>query len=221
MWLRFEQGTEADLEIFLAGVLLGHPIRLILTGDHWGPRACRIIAALRPGIDLRYVALRGTPIGDYGLESLINSTALASVRSLGVERCGLTDLGIQVLTKSPHLGHLRGLYLCNREGIATGIPNDISDVGAMAVAASLHLGNLEDLDLWNTSVGDQGLEALVASPYLAQLASVTAWGTRLTREGADRVKAVAQETWERREEHTRRITPCSVYTDYDERTIRY
>jgi len=29
VWLRFEQGTEADLEIFLAGVLPGHPVRPI------------------------------------------------------------------------------------------------------------------------------------------------------------------------------------------------
>jgi Leucine Rich repeat len=220
-WLRFEAGTLAALELFLNGAFRDHPVRVILDGDHWGPAACRILAAAPAGIDLRVISLRGAPIGDAGIRVLARAGVLDSVRSLAIERCGLTDLGVQALANSPHLSQLGELFLCNRHGIETGPLNRIGDAGAMVLAASPYLGQLEKLDLWNTQVGDRGLEALVLSPQLSRLSSLTAWETRLTQVGAHRLKDLAKERWER----SRRLTPvpvyCWIYTDYDERIITY
>ena len=216
-WLRFEQGSKAELELFLHSAVPNRPVRVILAEEHWGARACSLLAGARSGMDLQVLMLRGTAIGDDGIEVLAHSTVLASLRCLGVERCGLTDRGIQILAQSPHLSNLRELYLCNRAGIETGLLNVIGDTGAMALAASLQLGHLEKLDLWNTGVGDHGFAAIVASPHLSRLSSVTAWGTRLTREGAQRFREVATERWENSKDKGQGVAYCWIYTDYDER----
>ena len=56
-WQRFERGeTEIELASFIAGAVPDHPVAIHLKGAHWGPGACAIIAALRPGIDLRMLS---------------------------------------------------------------------------------------------------------------------------------------------------------------------
>ncbi len=220
-WLRFEAGTQADLEHFLNGALRHHPARVALNGEQWGPAACQILAAAPAGIDLRAVFLRGAPIGDPGIEILVGANVLDSVRSLSIERCGLTGRGVKALVKSTHLSELRELYLCNRVGIETGPLNRIGDDEAVALAASPYLGQLEKLDLSNTQVGDQGLEAIVGSPQLSRLSSLTAWETRLTREGARRIKDLAKDRWERSRKLNAAVTYCWIFTDYDERIITY
>jgi hypothetical protein len=220
-WLRFEAGNQADLELFLSGAPGPHPVRVLLTGERWGPEACRILAAASTEIDLRVVFLRGAPIGDGGIRVLAGAKVLESVRSLAIERCGLTDQGVRALAQSAQLRGLRELYLCNRVGIESGPLNQIGDDGAMALAASPYLGQLEKLDLWNTPVGDQGLAAIVASPRLTRLSSLTAWETRLTPQGAQRIKALAKERWERSQKLTSAPAYCSIFTDYDERIITY
>ena len=167
------------------------------------------------------VSLRGAPIGDSGIEILLSTPVLAPARHLGIEHCGLTDLGVEQVARSPQVKSLRELSLCNRGGIDTGPLNAIGDAGALALAASPYLSQLERLDLWNTGVGDRGLKAIITSPYLTQLSSVTAWGTRLSREGASLLKALAQEQWERRKANQPGPVLCWIYTDYDERTITY
>jgi hypothetical protein len=219
-WLSFERGSESDLKSFLSGAPLTRPVRIALTGEQWGTRACHIIATAPAGINLRVLFIRGAPLGDQAIEVLASSTVLAATHSLGIERCGLTDRGVEVLAQSPQLTCLRELYLCNRDGIESGPLNEIGDVGALALA-SANLSYLEKLDLWNTRVSDQGLESLIASPNLLRLSSVTAWGTRLTPEGARRFRALAAERWERRKDTAKGATYCSIYTDYDERLITY
>ena len=220
-WQSFEQGAEADLEDFLASASPHQPMRVILTGDEWGPGACKILAALRPGMDLRMVSLRGAPIGDSAIAILLNSPVLATAHHLGIERCGLTDRGVEHLAQSPYVKGLRELSLCNRGGIETGPLNTIGDAGAIALAASPNLSQLERLDLWNTAVGDRGLEAIVGSPHLSRLSSLTAWETRLTREGAIRLRALATAQWEQRKADTPGAALCWVHTDYDGRIITY
>jgi hypothetical protein len=170
---------------------------------------------------LQAISLRGAPIGDPGLELLLAAPALVSAHYLGIERCGITDRGVENLAKSPQVRCLRELSLCNRAGIETGPLNVIHDEGALELAASPNLSQLQKLHLWNVEVGNQGFEALVASPYLAQLSSITAWGTRLTRAGLERVKAAAAEEWERRRVTDPGAINCWVHTDYDERVITY
>ncbi len=220
-WLSFEQGTEADLESFLIGVPLQRPARVILAGKQWGLRACHILAAAPVGIDLRAIFLRGAPLGDEGIEILANSAVLAATQCLSVERCGLTDRGVQALAQSPHLTNLRELYLCNRDGIESGPLNQIGDAGVLALAASPNLRDLQKLDLWNTNVGDRGLEGLITSPNLPRLSRVNAWGTRLTLEGTQRFKVLASERSERHDETAAGATYCWIDTDYDERIITY
>jgi len=220
-WLRFESGEEADLAAFLKGADAEHPVRVVLRGEQWGTRACEILAGACPEIDLRVMYLRGTCIGDAGIDILTSSAVLKSVRSLGVERCGLSNRGVECLAQCPSLHNLRELYLCNRVGIETGRLNEIGDGGAIALAASVHLSYLETLDLWHTSVGNQGLEAIVSSPYLAQLSSVIAWETQLTQEGSYRIKAMAKERRQREPGNAGGRMSCYIHTDYDERVITY
>jgi hypothetical protein len=221
VWLRFDGATQAGLEAFLSRAPSDRPVRVVLAGNQWGPATCRFLAAVPAGIDLRAVYLRGTLIGDQGIELLAGLPVLDSVRSLGIERCALTDRGIRALAKSAHVSELRELYLCNRAGIESGLLNQIGDDGAAALADSPNLSQLEKLDLWNTQVSDRGLEAIVASPYLVRLSSLTAWETRLTMEGAYRIKALAKERWERSRKLTAAAVYCWILTDYDDRTITY
>ena len=51
VWLRFEQGTEAQLETFLASAPRYQPVRVILAGETWGPSACEIVAFARTDLD--------------------------------------------------------------------------------------------------------------------------------------------------------------------------
>jgi hypothetical protein len=220
-WLSFENGTLADLELFLSAALADYPIRVLLNGEDWGLTACQILAATPPGIDLRVLFLRGTLLGDGGIQVLASAKVLESVRSLAIERCGLTDLGVQALANSPYLSQLGELYLCNRHGVETGPLNQIGDPGAMALAASPNLGQLDKLDLWNTQVGDRGLEAIVLSPRLARLSSLTAWETRLTPQGARRLKTLVKERWENRQKLVSAPAYCWIFTDYDQRIITY
>jgi hypothetical protein len=220
-WLRFECGTEAELETFLARAPGTRPVRVILEGQTWGPSACAIVPVVRPDLDLRVVFMRGAAIGDEGVAALAPSAALATVHTLALERCGLTDLGVRLLAQSPHLSHLRELYLGNRQGIETGPLNEIGDDSGLAVARSRTLGRLETLDFAYTRVGDAGLEALIASPYLSRLSSVNAWGTRLTREGSRRVAALAEERRQRARENAEPMVHFWMFTDYDERIITY
>ena len=50
---------------------------------------------------------------------------------------------------------------------------------------------------------------------------MTAWGTRLTREGAGRVKALAEERWQRARANAEPAISLWLHTDYDERLITY
>lgn len=218
-WLRFESGEEAELEAFVKSADAQHPVRVVLRGEQWGMRACEILAGSCPEIDLRVVYLRGTCIGDAGIDILTSSAVLKSVRSLGIERCGLSNRGVERLAQCPSLHNLRELYLCNRTGIETGRLNEIEDGGAIALAASVQLSQLETLDLWNTSVGNQGLEAIISSPYLGRLSSVIAWETQLTQEGSYRIKAMAEARRQGEPGNAGGRMSCWIHTDYDERAI--
>jgi hypothetical protein len=218
-WLRFESGEEADLAAFLKSADAQRPVRVVLRGEQWGTRACEVLAGSCPEIDLRVVYLHGTCIGDAGIDILTSSAVLKSVRSLGVERCGLSNRGVERLAQCPSLHNLRELYLCNRAGIETGRLNEIGDGGAIALAGSPHFSQLETLDLWHTSVGDQGFEAIATSPSLSRLSSVIAWDTQLTQEGSYRIKAMAAERLQREPGNAGGRRSCCIHTDYDERVI--
>lgn len=205
-FVRFEQGTAADLEQFISGILPYH-----LAGAFLG--------SAPSDTDLHFLSFRGAAIGDAGIQILVASPLFVSVDTLCIECCGLSDVGVQFLASSPYVTNLRKLYLCNRVGVV-GIANEISDTGAMALAASPYLEQLKELDLWKTNVGDAGMEALILSPHLSHLSSVTAWETRLTKEGAARIKELSRQRWAHQKGATV-IYSCTIHTNYDERVITY
>jgi hypothetical protein len=220
-WQSFGPGTEADLEKFLADASLDPPIQVSLGGNHWSPEAGRILAS-HPELNIQVLFLRGTLIRDEGIEALISSPMMASVKLLSMEQCGITNRGVCALARSPYTGNLEELYLCNRWGIESGSPNEVGDSGAKALAETPNLSGLTEIDLWNTGVGDEGVEALVTSPYLTRLSTLTVWETRLTDAGTKRIKALAFERWKRREAEGETFPPlCWLHTDYDERIIEY
>jgi hypothetical protein len=211
--------TEADLENFLNEAPPDLPLRVSLDGDHWDSTAGHLLAS-RPELRFHTLFLRGMRLGDEGMKAMISSPAFASVTRLSVERCGITDRSVCALAQSPHAENLKELYLCNRQGIETGLLNEMGDTGAKALANSPRLAQLVEIDLWNTGVSDAGVKALVTSPYLTSLSTLTVWGTRLTREGAAEVKDLADKRWKQREAEGERFPPfCWLHTDYDERTL--
>jgi hypothetical protein len=188
-----------DLTGFAADLVGGRPVRIDLSGERWGPEACAIIAALNPDLDLDFLSFRGAAIRDDGVKALAEAPALASVRCLLIERCGVSDAAVRTLVQSRQFSRLKNLCLCNRDGIESGPLNTIGDAGAIALASTRNLPALEDLDLWNTQVGDEGFKAIATSELLPLLDSVYAWGTRLTSDGATQIKSIAAEKSRARE----------------------
>jgi hypothetical protein len=213
---------DTALEGFAAALVPGSPISIVLSGEHWGPKTGDIIASLKSGLELDFLSVRGAVIGDQGMMALVKCPALSSIRYLGLERCGVTNTGVDLLLRSGPFGRLKNLSLCNREGIETGPLNTIDDVGAIALASSRELPVLEEIELWKTEVGDSGFTAIANSTWLPELATVYAWGTKLTRAGANLIKDIAAE--KSRARQAAGIKPfrwTSYHTDFDDRVISW
>jgi hypothetical protein len=211
-----------DLEAFVAGLVGGRPICIALDGERWGSEACAIVATLKPDLDLDFLSFRGATIHDDGVRTLAEAPALASVRCLLIERCGVSDAGVQTLVRSGQFNRLKNLCLCNRDGIESGPLNTIGDAGAFALASTRNLPALEDLDLWNTQVGDKGFKAIATSDLMPLLASVYAWGTKLTSDGAAQIKSIAAEKSRAREAAGLRPSRWTTYhTSWDDRVISW
>jgi hypothetical protein len=209
---------EAALREFLNGPAPDRPIGISFGGDQWGLEACRLLAAARPEFEFHNISFRGTGIGWEGLTALVESPVFASVRSLAAEQSGVANAGVAALAASSYVGNLKKLYLCNRTGVMTGSRNRIDDSTGLYLSTAPYLAALEELDLWNTDVGDEGLLSLFSPPGLPRLSTVTAWETRLTADGAERVKAAARQRWEETHAATGLIVWCAVHTDYDPRS---
>jgi len=225
-WQRFPTNalagaSQADLEAFVAGLTPGAPVIIMLEGVQWGPRAGETLAAIPAGVELRFLCIRGTLVGDPGLAALANSPALGSVRTLLLERCGLTDATTPALFSARPLPKLTGLHLGNRQGIPAGPLNHLTDLTALTLANSTALPSLQELDLWNTSVGDAGWEAIANSPNLAKLQSAYAWGTGLTAECAQKIKGTSYQRLIATSSSGPPLSKCWYHTDYDERTISW
>lgn len=67
-------------------------------------------------------------------EALADSPALANIRSLRMDGCGLHDLHLQLVAASPHAANLRWLSVAS---------NHLTIASAEALAASPHLSQLE------------------------------------------------------------------------------
>jgi len=220
-WQRFEEGTEADLEAFIHQLEPDRPALIHLKGMQWSPRTGEILASMKPGAPLQHLSIRGAPLRFTGLKALARCPALSSLETLALERCGMCDALAEDFLWAHPFPKLRGLYLCNRDGIETGPLNDLCDLTATVLSLSHRLANLRELDLWNTEVGDWGWESIINSPRLAKLESVYTWNTKLTKEGAQKIKAVL---FARRQAPVPPDPPlptCWLHTDYDERNYSW
>ncbi|MCU0703597.1 MAG: TIGR02996 domain-containing protein [Fimbriiglobus sp.] len=138
----------------------------------------------------RRAAVRRVRITDAGshVHRLIHLPVLAQVRELGLCGADLGNGGLNVLLRSPHLGHVEALDLsfnglCDagvwRLAECSGLPslaalhlNDnglITASGVKRLAESPHFGGLRVLDLSANDVGDAGVSALAHSYRLARL----------------------------------------------------
>jgi hypothetical protein len=211
-----------DLEGFVAELVPAQKIRIVLGGERRGSEAWDVIASLKAGLDLNFLSVRGAVIGDQGMMALVKCPALSSIRYLGLERCGITNMGVRLLLQSGPFDNLKNLSLCNRDGIESGPPNSIDDTGAITLASSRVLPVLEDLDLWNTEIGDRGFTAIAVSEWLPELDSVHAWGTKLTAVGADLIKDIAAKKSRARQAAGLKPFRWTCYhTDFDNRVISW
>lgn len=133
---------------------------LDLGGNEITDAAAQALADSPQSACLTKLEMWHTQVGNVGLGALIQSPHLGSLRSLGISG-RITDPGARVLAAAPASSRLRSLDLSrNRQlGVA----------GAEALAASEHLTNLVELNLWHTKIGERGALALLHSTRLPAL----------------------------------------------------
>ena len=116
---------------------------------------------------LTALGLAGARVGDTGINALMGSPFLRSLRSLAAGN-RVTNKGAAALAEAPSLAALRKLWLSGNW--------KIGPAGAEALASSEHLANLEDLSLEHTSIGTKGALALARSACLSSLYSLAVYG---------------------------------------------
>jgi Ran GTPase-activating protein (RanGAP) involved in mRNA processing and transport len=126
----------------------------------------RIVARSPTLRKLRSLQLGALPLGQGGLELLLESGALAAAQELKLSGCGLEGGHIQKLVEALPSGGPRSLELSQ---------NPIGDVGARAIAAWQGAQGLRRLVLDTCQVGVEGAAALGASTHLSQLEELSAW----------------------------------------------
>ena len=135
----FQNRQASEYEATLTGLRASIPgsLRTILPGER----------------DLEYTAaIAGATFGDAELQKL--ESVGSDLRWLDLSRTGITDAGLKVLAKMPHLQRL------DMRGTAVG------DDGVRVLAG---LNQLETLSLYGTRVTDAGLKALEGLPSLRRL----------------------------------------------------
>ncbi len=114
----------------------------------------RIVAAPWAG-QLRRLYLSGNYfIMDEGVQTLVKSRTLTSLRHLALANCGITEDGVRALAEWPLLAGLRSLSLSG---------NRANDASALALARSPYVEQLESLKLYGFGgPGGAGRDALLA-----------------------------------------------------------
>jgi uncharacterized protein (TIGR02996 family) len=153
----------AEMGALAASHLLGRLRRLILSNclGSVGDQACEALAG---SPDLRHLSvldLNRCGITDRGVQALFASASLTGLTDLCLTGNAITAAGAETIAGCAHLSHLRRLELY--EG------NRIGEAGARALAGSPHLSNLRELHLGGNAIGDAGVEALASSTVLREL----------------------------------------------------
>jgi uncharacterized protein (TIGR02996 family) len=95
------------------------------------------------------------PLGDEGIQRLLDDCQVAGMTLMTLTGCGVTDRGVEALATSWQAADLQDLYLDS---------NRIGPAGAEALARSPHLARLWYLNLAGNDLGDAGVSALLAAP---------------------------------------------------------
>jgi len=155
---------------------------------------------------LKSLWLIGSQVGADGLAAVVNSPSLQhlSEMSVGGRTVGSREAAAIASAKVPRLKHLDfelaeignqgAVAIAQSPGMANLeelrlVDNNIGPEGAEAVAASPHLRKLRELDLGTSRIGDRGEIALANSPVIETLESLDLGWARIKAEG---VKALAK-----------------------------
>jgi uncharacterized protein (TIGR02996 family) len=110
---------------------------------------------------LAHLDFSGNALGPDGMEHLVLEPTWPSLRSLVLTSCGLQSSGVEILSSASWLNQLTALDLR---------ANNITALGALALARSPRCQRLEVLWLGFNLISDVGLSALAGSPWLLSLA---------------------------------------------------
>jgi uncharacterized protein (TIGR02996 family) len=125
---------------------------------------------------LKSLPLKNNPIGDEGAIALAGWPGLRYLTDLDLGSCQIGPKGAAALAASPHLGRLVSLDLGGR--------NRIGKEGARALARCERLEHLYALDLGYNEIGDKGVIALARAKQLARLRRLVLCGNELGDAGA-------------------------------------
>jgi uncharacterized protein (TIGR02996 family) len=158
-----ESGLSGEaLQAFLACPHLAGLRRLSLVYCELGPDDARALAACPHLAGLRRLQLWGNrQLGDEGVSALLRSPYLTRLTHLGLDRTGLTLVGLEALAQSPNVQHLRWL---DPEAMAPG--------AGQVLAASPYLQRLTTLVGFGGPITDDDIVALVGSPNLPALTAL-------------------------------------------------
>jgi hypothetical protein len=148
------------------------------TANRVGPDGLAVLGASPAVAGLRSLGLRGNrTVGNAGLGALLAAPHLTGLEALDLRSSGLSGAGVRALAESPRSGALRVLRLGGLDAI--------DDDAVTALAMSLHLRNIEELEIAGARAGacipvtDAAAHALAASETLVNLnvLRVTHWAT--------------------------------------------
>ena len=139
-----------------AGCTPGSPFLGVYT-EPVSPEALVELDGVLAGVAIERVSLRGARLGDAGLQRLLGTRWLESVRELDLGDCGLTSRGVAELIASPAMDRLRCLRLAN---------DDVA-----AALSGIASSSLEELSLSQCGLSEDALAGLGAAslPALRRL----------------------------------------------------
>ena len=154
--------ADADLPLLASAPWLDQLDSLTL----WGNRITSVGAAYISGhlpelAGLTKLDLSGNPLRADGLAALLRSPWGDRLEVLKLADCGLFDISLRTLARSPALRHLRELDLSGESGrTASADGGAVGPVGIAALARSDNLGSLVSLALDDRNLGPESIERM-------------------------------------------------------------
>ena len=152
-------GGDGGVSGFAGSSSMGSLRTLSIAGNEITDEGVRSLANARSLTNLTSLNLSRNPLGPVGAARLAQSSNFSRLTTLTMRDCELGPDGARALASSVHFRGLRSLDLYG---------NDIRG-GAIAVAGSKTLGQLESLELGANDIDASGARAFAESPYLTGL----------------------------------------------------